>query len=157
MVGGNSRFRALGVSRAWCCSGYHSSLPALGNVSSPQPPTKFRPQEKGANGEIMSEKRGSAQQCAGRSGADSRAGLCVGTAAVAGLFLAVGTEGLSNRSRPWVGGQVAYVRCVSWEPRDNMDCHNGSRVIDSGTCHGRVGGRVPCKSIKVEEPAGTCQ
>lgn len=31
---------------------------------------------------------------------------------------------------------------VGWEPSDNMDGHNGSKVIDSVTCHRRVGGRV---------------
>lgn len=76
---------------------------------------------------------------------------------MASLFLAVGTEGLSNSSRPWAGGQVANVPCVGWEPSDTTDHHNGHKVTDTITCCRGVGGKVPQRSMKAEEPAGACQ
>lgn len=65
-----------------------------------------------------------------------------------GLFLAAGTEGLSNSSRPWAGGQVADVPCVGWEPSDTRDHHNGSEVTDAITCHGGVGDKAPQRSVR---------
>lgn len=41
------------------------------------------------------------------------------------------------------------IQCVGWEPRDNMDRHNGSNMTDSDTCHRRVGGKAPHKSMTV--------
>lgn len=77
-------------------------------------------------------KQKAVQQC-GRKTRDSYQGLAGGdTAAVAGLFLAFGTEGLSNNSGSWAGGQVANVQC-GWEPRNNMDNQNGSNMIDLPT------------------------
>ena len=99
--------------------------------------------EGAAGGDIELKERLRLLQCGRdrKAGADSRARLRGETAPVAGLFLAVGTEGLSNNSRPWAGGQVANVPCVGWEPSDNMDHHNGREVIDAITCHGGVEGR----------------
>ena len=48
---------------------------------------------------------------AGRPGTGVRAWLRGETAAVAGLFLAVETEGLSDSSGPWAGGLVTNVQC----------------------------------------------
>lgn len=62
---------------------------------------------------------------------------------MASLFLAVGTEGLSNSSRPWAGGQVANVPCVGWEPSDTTDHHNGHEVTDAITCGRGWGARFP--------------
>lgn len=76
---------------------------------------------------------------------------------MASLFLAVGTEGLSNSSRPWAGGQVANVPCVGWEPSDTTDHHNGHEVTDAITCGRGWGARFPEEQDTAEEPTGACQ
>lgn len=48
---------------------------------------------------------------AGRPGTDIRPGCEEKTAAVAGLFLVIGTEGLSNSPGSWAGGQAVNVHC----------------------------------------------
>lgn len=88
----------------------HSLSPSTQNSELAKLPAKVRLEEKGAKWQGMSEK-GDKQvsSVAGRPGTDIRPGCEGKTAAVAGLFLAIGTEGLSNSPGSWAGGQAVNI------------------------------------------------
>lgn len=43
---------------------------------------------------------------------------------------------------------------VAWQPRNDMNNQNGSKVTNSTICMGRGGGKEPPRNMKVEELVG---